>query len=145
MLFNTSVGGNNITKLDATGIPLDPLNNNSNNQNQSLLNTVGNFSLLNNIDASNNQGILANNNNNHMNLNDLSISDEIQQQHNNSIEQDKENKNSKVEILNLQQSISPSNKQKKLTLPGEIEDVSWKDKKGTLIADDLSESIDGVS
>jgi len=33
-----------------------------------------------------------------MNLNDLSISDEIQQPHNNSIEIDKENKNSKVEI-----------------------------------------------
>lgn len=31
MLFNTSAGGNNLTKLDATGIPLDPLNNNSNN------------------------------------------------------------------------------------------------------------------
>lgn len=29
MLFNTSAGGNNLTKLDATGVPLDPLNNNN--------------------------------------------------------------------------------------------------------------------
>ena len=64
-MFNTSTGGNNLTKLDVTSVPLDPMNNNSNN-----------FSVLNNIDSSNNQGILGNNMNGmEENVNDLSVSD----------------------------------------------------------------------